>query len=137
MSKQKKTILAVALLLVLVIGALTAYCILGPKANDNSAGIGIHVTVYHGDGSEKTFDIRTESENLRGALEQEKLVSGEEGEFGLFILTVDGETVNAANEEWWNITKSGEMLMTGVEDTMIADGDSYELTFTVGYDAFG
>ena len=37
------------------------------------------------------------------------------------------------NQEWWCFTKGGEMLMTGVDDTMIADGEQYEATFTVGW----
>ena len=31
------------------------------------------------------------------------------------------------------VTKGGEMLMTGVDDTMIADGESYEITLTTGW----
>ena len=37
------------------------------------------------------------------------------------------------NQEWWCFTKNGETLMTGVDDTMIADGEHYEATLTVGW----
>ena len=134
---KKKIILAAIVLLALIGGALTAYFVLSPKANDNSAGITVHVTVVHADGSSKVFDIKTQAQTLGDALDEISLVSGEEGEFGIFIDTVDGETVDMAAEEWWNITKGGEMMMTGVDDTMIADGDCYEITFTVGYEIFG
>lgn len=93
----------------------------------------IALQVVHKDGSKKDFTITTEAENLRAALEQEKLVEGEESEFGLFVKTVDGETVNDADQEWWCLTKGGEMWNNGVDTTEISDGDAYEFTFTVGY----
>lgn len=131
MSKNTKKIIAVAALLVLIAAAVIAFVTLSPSgvAGDKT----IAVAVIHGDGTQKDFSISTDSENLRGALEQEKLVQGEENEYGLFVLTVDGETVDEEQQQWWCITKDGEMLPTGVDDTMIADGESYELTLTTGW----
>ena len=48
-------------------------------------------------------------------------------------VTVDGETADESIQQWWCITKGGEMLMTGVDDTMIADGEAYEFTLTTGW----
>lgn len=81
-----------------------------------------------------TYTIQTNAATLREALEQENLILGTESEFGLFITTVDGVTANEANQEWWCITKNGEMVLTGVDETMIANGDKYELTLMTGYD---
>ena len=39
-----------------------------------------------------------------------------------------------ANQEWWCFTKGGESVNTGVDSTPVADGDAFEITFTVGYD---
>ncbi|MGI6255797.1 MAG: DUF4430 domain-containing protein [Acutalibacter sp.] len=110
-------------------------------AEDSSAAEGaedaqvkeITLKVVHGDGSEKEFPISTEAATLGEALEAEGLISGEESSYGLFVTTVDGETVDDANQEWWCLTKGGEMCTTGVDTTEIATGDTYELTFTVGY----
>ena len=55
--------------------------------------------------------------------------------YGLYILTADGETADEDNQEWWCITQGGEQLNTGADQTPIADGDRFELTLTVGYDA--
>ena len=46
---------------------------------------------------------------------------------------VDGESADASQQQWWCFTKDGEMLMTGVDDTMIRDGEKYEITFTTGW----
>lgn len=93
----------------------------------------ITLEVVHKDGSTKSFEIASDAETLRAALEQEKLIAGDEGAYGLFVKTVDGETVNDAEQEWWCLTKGHEMWSDGVDTTKIADGDVYEFTFTVGY----
>ena len=93
--KTRNIIIAVAVLLVLVIGTFVAYKNLAPQPVTGDKTIVFEVT--HVDGTQKDFTISTDSENLRGALEQEGLISGDESE-----------------------------LMTGVDDTMIADGEHYE-----------
>ncbi|NCC87388.1 MAG: DUF4430 domain-containing protein [Clostridia bacterium] len=93
----------------------------------------ITVEVVKADETKKSFTINTDEEFLRGALEQEKLVSGTESEYGLFIKTVDGYKVDDSKQEWWCITKGGEAVNTGVDSTPIADADSFEITLTVGF----
>ena len=129
--KTRNIIIAVALLLVLVIGALLIYNANKPAAQEG--GKKLTVTVVHGDGSTKDFAFATDAENLRGALEEQKIIEGTESEYGLYVLTVDGETADEGAQQWWCFTKGGEMLMTGVDDTMIADGESYEITLTTGW----
>ena len=129
--KQSKIILAVAVLLVLVIGALLVWQLNKPAAQEG--GKKLVVTVVHGDGSSKDFPLATDAENLRAALEAQKLSAGDESDYGLFVKTVDGETADDAVQQWWCFTKDGEMLMTGVDDTMIADGEHYEITLTTGW----
>ena len=59
-------------------------------------------------------------------LEQEGLISGEEGAYGLFVTSIDGEEADDSLNQWWCFTQDGVMLNTGVDDTMISDGDHYE-----------
>ena len=132
MNKRTRTIfLAAALLLVLVVGALLVWQLSRPAAQEGAKKL--VVTVVHGDGSSKDFPLATDAENLRGALEERQLIAGDESEYGLFVKTVDGETADDAVQQWWCFTKDGEMLMTGVDDTMIADGEHYEITLTTGW----
>ena len=84
-------------------------------------------------GETTTHTITTEAEFLRGALEEKQLIAGDESEYGLFVKTVGGVTIDDANQEWWCFTKGGEALFTGVDTTPIADGDKFEITLTVGY----
>jgi len=94
----------------------------------------IEVQIVMSDSQRKTVEIETKSDFLREALEEKKLINGTESEYGLFISTVDGVSVNADKKEWWCITKGGEILMTGADSTPIADGDKFEITLKTGYD---
>lgn len=132
MSKNSKRILAVVLLLVAVAAALLLYQHFSPKPAEGAKAI--EVTVVHGDESSKDFAIHTDAETLRGALEQEKLIEGTESEWGLYVLTVDGETADEAQQQWWCFNNGeGQMLETGVDSTMIQDGDSYEIVLKTGW----
>ena len=75
----------------------------------------------------------TDAEFLRQALEEQKLVEGEESQYGLYVKTVNGVTADEAKEEWWCFTKDGEDVMTGVDSTPVADGDHFEITLKTGY----
>ena len=121
MKKRIAFLLAVVMLL-----AALAGCAAKP-------GKTITVEVTHSDGTTKEFTIKTDEQYLRGALDQEKLIAGTDSEYGLYVLTVDGETVNEENQEWWGYTKSGEYVDVGVDSCEIADGDHYEFTFNVGW----
>ena len=107
-----------------MVAAVLALIFLRPDANPGSKAIEFQVT--HSDGRVVVFPIRTDSENLRGALEQRELIAGEEGPYGLYVTEIDGETADDGQRQWWCFTKDGEMLNTGVDDTMIADGEHYE-----------
>lgn len=128
----KKIVISLAALLVMIAALACVYrftreaAAQGPKS--------ITVDVIHKDGSLKTFAYDTEREYLGEVLTDENLVSGETGAFGLFITTVDGETADETDQEWWCITRDGERLDTSVDQTPIADGEKYELTLTTGYD---
>ncbi|NLJ91346.1 MAG: DUF4430 domain-containing protein [Clostridiales bacterium] len=103
------------------------------KANTTKGNKTITVEVIMADDTSKSYEINTDAEFLRGALDQENLIEGSESEYGFFVLTVDGYTANDDNQEWWALSKDGESLMTGVNDTPINDGDHFEITLTVGY----
>lgn len=133
MKKQTKKLWLIAGVAVLVVAALLGcWLAFGPKAGP-AGGKAIDVTVIYADQSSDEFHISTSSEFLRGALEEQKLIQGTESEFGLFVTTVNGVTVDDSQQQWWRFSKGGEILMTGVDSTPIADGDAFEITLTTGY----
>lgn len=132
MKKQTKVIIAVVALV--AIAALLLGVWFGTRPDTQEGAKALTITVVHGDGTEKVFDVHTDQAYLEGALLDNGIVEDNQTEWGLYILTADGETADESQQEWWCLTKDGEMTTTGASDTVIADGESYELTFTVGYD---
>lgn len=88
------------------------------------------VEVVHSDETSKEFTCHTDAEYLGEVLLAEELAQGEQGAYGLFITTVDGETAQESLRQWWCVTKSGARVDTGVDSTPIADGDHFELTMS-------
>ena len=126
MKKDKKAILITAVLLaVLCLLAALGYQRFAPKGVAGEKEI--TVKVIHGDSGEKEFTYTTDEKFLGAVLEAEGLAEGEEGPYGLFITTVDGE------KQWWCLTKGGETVNTSATQTPIEDGDVFELTLTEGY----
>lgn len=129
----KRGLIAILILALLVGGAVFAYLRFDPDREAVAGEKNITVTVLHGDATEKVFPLTTTAETLREALDEAELIAGEDGAYGIYILTVDGETVDEAKQQWWCITKGGEQHNQGADDTLIADGESYELSFKEGW----
>lgn len=129
--KNKKVILAAGALVLIAALMFGAWFAMRPETQEGSKDLTIKV--IHKDKSEKVFEVSTDQENLGPVLVEKNIVVDNQSAYGLYILTADGETVNESNQEWWCITKGGESLMTGADETPVADGDTFELTFTVGY----
>lgn len=130
--KNKKAVVAVIVAVVLLAAALCAWLVLRPKTQEGVKTITVNVD--HLSGEDSSFTIRTDAVYLRGALEQENLVFGEENEYGLWVQTVDGETANDANQEWWGFNVNGALAEYGVDGQVVTDGDVYDFTLNVGYD---
>lgn len=130
MKKSRKTLLIV-LILVLVIGAMVAaWVYYGPNGIAGKKTITVEVT--HLDGTTNTFEVKTAEEFLGPALENEKLISGSDSEYGLFIDTVDGEYADPEKSEWWVFTVNGEMGNYGADQQPITDKDVYAFSVYEG-----
>ena len=82
----------------------------------------------------KEYVVKTTRDNLADVLTDNDIVEGEDGEYGLYILSANGYTADSSKEEWWGLYKSGEMLMTGANDTPVENGDHFEVVLETGYD---
>ena len=131
MKKNTKLILAVVAVAALIAILLGVWFATRPETTQGAKTI--TVEVVHKDGSTKDFTLKTEADNLGAALVEGKVVEDNQGAYGLYILTADGETADESNQEWWQITKNGVSLTTSADSTPIADGEHYELTLTVGW----
>lgn len=91
----------------------------------------ITVDVVGKDGKTTSFTIQTAEKYLRGALEQEKLVEGEDGPYGLYITHVNGErAVYETDDAYWAVYEGDVAAMTGVDEIELKDGAIYKLVYT-------
>lgn len=127
----KKPLIGVILFIVVIAAMAILYNVFKPETKEGSKTITAEVVLS--DGTSKSYNISTDAEYLRQALEEKKLIEGEESEYGLYVKIVDGVTADDSKQEWWCFTKGGESVTTGVDATPIADGDHYEIILTTGY----
>ena len=120
-----------ALICVLSMAFTLVSCSNDDKTEEEGTPITITLEVIGPDGSSKEHTVSTDSsKNLRQALENAGLISGEEGAYGLYVKVVDGVTADYdVDGSYWSLTKNG-VLCSGVDSTKIADGDHFEFTYT-------
>ncbi len=110
------------------------------KANGNAGEIGdsasgesktVTVKVTDDKGVVTDYVISTTAKTLRGALDQEGLVEGEEDQFGLYVKKVNGLRADYdLDGAYWAFSRGETMLMTGIDSTPIYDGDVFYITYT-------
>lgn len=129
--KKKSIAIAAVVLVILCVAAGFLYMKFKPQTVAGEKEV--TVVVVHGDQSEKTFTYQTDAEYLAEVILENNLVEGDEGQYGLFITSADGETADDSKQQWWCITKGGEQVNTSASEAVIADGDQYEITLKEGY----
>ena len=82
--------------------------------------------VTHLDGTVKAFTVKTDAKTVGEALVGVGLIAGEDGAYGLYVKTVDGELLDwDTHQKYWAFYVNGEMAMTGVDKTDITAGTIY------------
>ncbi len=130
---QSKAVLSV-LSLVLIVAMAFSFSACGNDGNTNDDAKvekSFVFKVVDLDGSEKSFDIKTEAKTVGEALLAEKLISGEVGQYGLMVDTVNGIKYEYnADGAYWAFHINGEYAMSGVDTTDIVDGTTYSFIAT-------
>ncbi len=86
------------------------------------------LTVVNGDGKEVTLEVHTDKEIVGEALTDTGILAGEEGPYGLYVKTVNGDTYDYEKDgKYWAFYINGEYGMTGVDVTEIVENDTYAL----------
>ena len=127
--KNKK--LVIAAIAIAVVIALMAGIWFATRPETEAGSKGYAVTVVHKDGTVKEFSYRTDAEFLDDALLAEGLIAGEDGPYGLTIITVDGEdAVWDSDNAYWAIWIGEEMATTGISEIPVYDGSIFKLEYT-------
>lgn len=85
-----------------------------------------YVSVTDKEGAETDFEIHTDKETVGEALLDLGLIEGEEGDYGLYVKTVNGITADYDKDGvYWAFYINGEYASTGVDATPIKEGEQY------------
>lgn len=131
-ASTKKIVIGLVALVAVIALLIGAYAMFGPKTTEGAKSITIEVI----DNEQKSvvYEVNTDAEYLRQAMEEAKGLefSGTESEYGLTLMTVNGVTADFnVDSSYWSIIVNGEYGMFGVDSQPVADGDAYQLVYTV------
>lgn len=83
-------------------------------------------TVVDLEGNEAVFEINTDKKTVGEALLDLKLIAGDESEYGLYVKTVNGTTLDYDKDgAYWAFYVEGEYATSGVDTTDIVAGTTY------------
>lgn len=98
-------------------------------SEDNVIGKGetsFNLTVTDADGNETEFTVNTDKKTVGDALIELDFISGDEGQYGLYVKTVNGITVDYDKDgKYWAFYVDGEYAMAGVDTTEIDENATY------------
>ena len=121
----------IALVALIVVAAILAGLYFLFRADPPEGDKTVTVKVVHADQSEKEFTYETDDEYLGELLTEEGLVEGEVSEYGMYITKVDGEqAVFETDNAYWALYENGEYASTGVDQTVLDNGDEFSLVYT-------
>lgn len=128
---NKKRNILIAVLAVLILAGAMAGIYLSTRPGTAAGAKEITVEVVHSDERTANFTYHTDAEYLGEVLAAEGLVEGEQGDYGLYITTVDGEEADYDEDgAYWALMCNGEYAQTGADTTPIRDGDTFQLVYT-------
>ncbi len=130
---RKRNLLKTALLICLCL-VLTAATVLSMTAckkddpTDRDTPVTFTLKVVDLDGNETTEVIETKKWTVGAALLDKGIISGEDGQYGLYIKSVNGIAADYdVDQTYWAFYIGDEYAMTGVDKTEITDGATYTL----------
>ena len=129
---NKKIAIAITVLAAIIVIFAVIYVIAKPKANQGSKAVTIEVT--DNEGKITTYETKTDAEYLGEVFAEidDLTVEGTEGDYGLYIDTVNGLTADYAEDgAYWSIYVNGEYGSYSADQQPVADGDVYGLVYTV------
>ena len=86
------------------------------------------LTIVDKQGAEHLYLIHTDEEMVGYALIEHALIEGEQGQYGMYIKSVLGQTLDYETDGmYWAFYVNGEYAMTGVDQTPVTADTSYML----------
>lgn len=129
---NKKTLISIIALIAIIAVMAVLFLVFREKPVEGSKAITIEVVNKAGDITE--YDLKTDADYLRQAMEETKdlTFSGSESEFGMMVDTVNGETADyAVDGSYWSFYVNGDYCNYGIDSQPVEDGDIFTIQYTV------
>ncbi|MCF0129761.1 MAG: DUF4430 domain-containing protein [Pseudobutyrivibrio sp.] len=130
-TNNKKTLIAVAVMAVVIAAMLIVWKVATPTAGAGSKAITLEVV--DNTGAVTSYDVTTEAEYLAEVFEEVDglTVEGDVSDYGLYINTVNGVTADYnVDGSYWSIMVNDEYGQYGADAQPVTDGDKYGLVYT-------
>lgn len=130
MEKKKKVLLA---LIPVVLIAVLAIVFLVFKPGTTSGSKKVEIDVVNNVGETKAYNVKTDAEYLRQAMEETKglTFSGTESEYGMMVIEVNGVTADYnVDKSYWAFYVNDEYCNYGIDEQPVADGDVFRIEYT-------
>ena len=129
---DKKVVIGIAALAAAVALLAVVFFVFKEKPVQGSKAITIEVV----DNEQKntSYDVKTDAEYLRQAMEEAKGLefSGTESEYGLMVTTVNGVTADYnVNGAYWSFYVNGAYCNYGIDTQPVLDGDVFRIEYTL------
>lgn len=83
-------------------------------------------TVVDADGNETTATVNTDAKTLGEALLDLGVIAGDDGDYGLYVKTVNGQTLDYDKDgAYWALYVGDQYATTGVDSTELEPGETY------------
>lgn len=130
MGNKKKLLLALIPILLIAVLAVV-FVVFKPVGSAGSKKI--EIDVVNDAGETEIYNVKTDAEFLRQAMEETKKLtfSGEESEYGMMVTEVNGVTADYnVDQSYWAFYVNDEYCNYGIDEQPVADGDVFRIEYT-------
>ncbi len=128
---NKKKLLGIAALVVLVVVMGLLYTAFKEKPVEGSKAVTIEVIDSNGEST--MYEVQTDAEFLAEAMDEADGLEyeAEEGPYGLSVSAVNGESaVYEVDGAYWGFSVNGEYCNYGISEQPVEDGDAFQIVYT-------
>ena len=131
--KNRKLIIGIAALLVVIAALIVVWKVAGPKPETGTKAY--TVIVVDPEGKETKYTGKTDAEYLHGLMDElaaknkKFTFDGEDSQYGFTVMSVNGVLGDWNEGTYWAIYVNGEYGNYGVDEQPVADGDEFKFAY--------
>lgn len=128
---NRKLIIGITALVLLIVVFAAVFLLFRPKTVQGAKSITIEVV--DNNAASTIYDLHTDAEYLRQAMEQAEGLefSGTESGYGMMVETVNGVTADwNVDQSYWGFYVNGDYCNYGIDTQPVVDGDAFKIVYS-------